>query len=99
VSLRAVFDFVDGAITYPPGALTARAAILPVALALIPAFVWGELGDAGGLRTAAFYSYLAAALVFSVWWLAHVLRKIVRLKEQFFQKHVKPTLSSEYRDG
>jgi len=99
VKFRAVFDFVDGAITYPPGALTAGAAVIPVGLAIIPTFKWADLANAGGLHSAAFYSYSAAALIFSVWWLVHVFRKFVRLKEQFFRKHVKPTLSSEYRDG
>ena len=96
---RAIFDFVDGAITYPPGIFTAEAALVPVALILIPPLVWSEFASTGGLQTVGYFSYLAAALIVSAWWLTYVFRKIVRLKEQFYRKHVKPTLSSEYRDG
>lgn len=71
----------------------------PLLLASFPLAFWREAWASSDAVFGMFVFYALAAIVFAGFWIWQSLVVCAERREKFYQKHVKPMLSSEYKDG
>lgn len=71
----------------------------PLLVAAFPLAFWREAVVGGNVKVALLVCYALAAFLFAAFWIWQSLVVCAERREKFYQKHVKPMLSSEYKNG